>query len=216
MAIVSKLCEQCGQAHEVRRADLKRGKGRFCSQSCLYNYRREQSQRVQLTCDHCGRSFSKLASQAKWTSGSFCQRRCYELSQRRREDRQCENCGAPFEAKASAIRRGGGRFCSLACFFEWNTGANHSNWTGGEAQHTRRNKKPGQHSTADIRRLYDRQRGECVYCGTDLSGGFHRDHIIPLVLGGTHFVGNIQLTCPDCNVQKNAKLPIVFRRQVGM
>lgn len=59
------------------------------------------------------------------------------------------------------------------------------------------------------------QRGRCTCCGLPLGMDFHMDHIIPLALGGSNMDSNIQLLRKKCNLQKNAKDPIVFMQSRG-
>lgn len=59
--------------------------------------------------------------------------------------------------------------------------------------------------------VFYRDRGKCSLCKKDLSGLFsinntlEFDHIIPLRLGGTNDVSNIQLLCKECNNKKGDK-----------
>lgn len=64
-------------------------------------------------------------------------------------------------------------------------------------------------------RLYKLQRGKCACCKQTLGTDFHRDHIMPLALGGTNTDDNIQLLTTTCNLRKNAKHPIEFMQQRG-
>lgn len=66
-----------------------------------------------------------------------------------------------------------------------------------------------------IERLSKLQRGKCACCRGPLISGFHRDHIMPLALGGSNTDDNIQLLCPACNMQKSAKHPVDFMQQRG-
>lgn len=59
----------------------------------------------------------------------------------------------------------------------------------------------------DIRRLYEKQGGTCLYCGCDLSGGYHVDHFIPLAVGGRNLPSNLVLACASCNGSKSNKAP---------
>lgn len=61
--------------------------------------------------------------------------------------------------------------------------------------------------------LFDTQNGQCMYCGCDLTGNYHLDHIIPLSLVdllGEHHPGhvpsNLALACPKCNRSKSKAL----------
>lgn len=62
----------------------------------------------------------------------------------------------------------------------------------------------------DWQTLVTRYRGCCAYCGVE-SGELHRDHVIPLVRGGSHGVGNILPACPRCNLTKGTSLLIEWK-----
>lgn len=48
----------------------------------------------------------------------------------------------------------------------------------------------------------------CHWCGTKVSGkAIHFDHVIALGAGGTHEIGNLCASCPDCNLSKQDKSP---------
>ena len=76
----------------------------------------------------------------------------------------------------------------------------------------------GSFTAKDVSFLLKRQRQKCAHawCRASLSSGFHRDHIIPLALGGSNGRRNLQLLCPPCNLRKNDKHPIDFAQQNGM
>jgi 5-methylcytosine-specific restriction endonuclease McrA len=75
----------------------------------------------------------------------------------------------------------------------------------------------------DLVRLVRRYRGMCAYCG--IRPYEHFDHVIPLVRGGRHSVGNLLPACADCNLTKGPRLladwrhrpplPKRFRRSPG-
>jgi len=65
-------------------------------------------------------------------------------------------------------------------------------------------------------KLMTLQRGCCAGCACNLSeSGHHLDHIVPLALDGEHADHNMQLLCPRCNLQKNAKDPIAWAQLQG-
>lgn len=86
-------------------------------------------------------------------------------------------------------------------------------------QRARRRNAEGTHTSADIARIFDAQRGLCANCHAKLfkSGKqkFHADHIVPLVRGGGNGPDNLQCLCPGCNLSKGSKLPDVWAQQIG-
>ena len=74
----------------------------------------------------------------------------------------------------------------------------------------------GKHTASEIRVLLKQQREKCAYCRISLKGGYHADHIVALANGGSNWITNIQLTCPDCNMRKNRSDSIDFARRKGL
>lgn len=74
----------------------------------------------------------------------------------------------------------------------------------------------GKHTAADVRQIYDSQKGKCAYCRCDVGRGYHVDHIMPVKLGGRNDKSNLQITCVNCNVRKNARHPIEFAQSIGL
>lgn len=73
----------------------------------------------------------------------------------------------------------------------------------------------GSHTGDDIKALYTKQCGRCVYCNVKLGDSYHVDHIVPLIKGGSNWPSNLQLTCVKCNNTKRATDPIEFARRLG-
>ena len=84
------------------------------------------------------------------------------------------------------------------------------------ARRSRKSQAGGSFTAKEIKELHEKQRGCCAICKTKLTSRFHRDHIIPVALGGTSNIDNIQLLCQPCNSKKGAKHPIEYAQQIGM
>lgn len=55
----------------------------------------------------------------------------------------------------------------------------------------------------------------CHWCSSQCSDSYHVDHYQPLSKGGKHVVGNLVISCPSCNLRKNAKDPYEFAASMG-
>lgn len=74
----------------------------------------------------------------------------------------------------------------------------------------------GRLSNGLVKRLFELQRGKCACgCNRPLGDDYHRDHRMPLALGGTNTDDNIQLLRKTCNLQKGAMHPIEFMQKRG-
>jgi 5-methylcytosine-specific restriction endonuclease McrA len=74
----------------------------------------------------------------------------------------------------------------------------------------------GKFTATDVTVILKLQRGRCAVCRGKLDAKFHRDHIVPLVLGGSNDRRNIQIACGPCNTKKGGKHPIDFMRSRGL
>ncbi len=82
-------------------------------------------------------------------------------------------------------------------------------------QRARKRRSGGTLSKGLSAKLFSLQRGRCVCCQQPLGDGYHMDHVVPLVLGGTNTDDNIQLLRAQCNLQKYTKHPVDFMQQRG-
>ncbi|SMB93270.1 HNH endonuclease [Deinococcus hopiensis] len=86
------------------------------------------------------------------------------------------------------------------------------------SKHKRRAVKYGARGSFDkwdVQMRLDKQKGLCHYCGEKLDWVGKRkyqvDHFVPLSRGGSNFMSNIVLACPECNREKADKFPWEFR-----
>jgi 5-methylcytosine-specific restriction endonuclease McrA len=63
----------------------------------------------------------------------------------------------------------------------------------------------GTFTVAHIRTMYADQDGRCLYCGIELNGKYHIDHMIPIVHGGSNWPCNLALACAGCNLSKHKR-----------
>jgi len=53
--------------------------------------------------------------------------------------------------------------------------------------------------------------GRCAYCGVDLQGKYHKEHVLPKSRGGVNSKRNLVASCERCNMRKHAMTPDEFR-----
>lgn len=74
----------------------------------------------------------------------------------------------------------------------------------------------GEHTAADIAKLWEAQAARCNGCGCDLNeSGYHVDHVEPIAKGGSNGPENLQLLCPTCNLSKGTKSMSEWRKVKG-
>lgn len=72
----------------------------------------------------------------------------------------------------------------------------------------RREGAEGRHTLEETDLLFQSQEGKCACCGVQLDdSNKHLDHVMPLALGGTNFIWNLQWLCQFCNNSKSATHP---------
>lgn len=64
------------------------------------------------------------------------------------------------------------------------------------------------------RYVFDRDRWQCKGCGQKGNEAtLEIDHIVPLALGGSNDISNLQVLCRSCNRQKGGRGDRRFRRR---
>jgi 5-methylcytosine-specific restriction endonuclease McrA len=99
-------------------------------------------------------------------------------------------------------------------------GANHPLWKGGipPAEHLRQRRErerqaPGHHTTVDWQELKTHYAFTCLRCKKqEPEIRLSKDHVVPLILGGSNDISNIQPLCRRCNSVKNRRT-MDFRTQ---
>jgi 5-methylcytosine-specific restriction endonuclease McrA len=75
-------------------------------------------------------------------------------------------------------------------------------------------KKNGENSLA-IKKWAESQKKICYWCNNNCEKNYHIDHYVPLSKGGKHLINNLVISCPSCNLSKNAKDPYKFAATKG-
>lgn len=74
----------------------------------------------------------------------------------------------------------------------------------------------GTHTREETDSMLVTQNNKCACCGVILNDSKNLDHIMPLALGGTNYIENLQWLCQPCNNRKSDKHPDVWNAQVAI
>ncbi len=85
----------------------------------------------------------------------------------------------------------------------------------GHKRRARIAKVGGKFTKADIRAMGLIQWMRCYYCSIGIEKENHIDHMTPLSRGGSNWVANLCLTCPECNLTKHTQTAEEFIEQKG-
>jgi 5-methylcytosine-specific restriction endonuclease McrA len=83
--------------------------------------------------------------------------------------------------------------------------ADHKDWSTNRNHRRRADGRAFVVLERDWRRLLERYRHCCAYCGAP-HPKLQREHVIPLSRGGAHSIGNLLPSCPSCNLRKKDML----------
>ena len=182
-------CSQCGQ-------DLPTGSRKnrvFCGQRCanLAHYAKRPAD-------------ERLAAHREWRNRTAPQRRAKLLAAR--VQKFCDWCGAPLPTACGNKRR----FCDRKCTNKWSLrNRREIRHLNSHRYRARKRSESRLVTVGDWRKLCDRYGQKCAYCGS--SGALTMDHVIPLIRGGRHSVGNLAPACQSCNSSKRDALLVEWR-----
>ena len=79
----------------------------------------------------------------------------------------------------------------------------------------KRNNVEGTHTADEANALLEAQDYKCANCGDDLNVvSKHLDHVMPIKLGGSNSIVNLQWYCQYCNNSKGGKHPDIWKEVV--
>jgi len=107
-SVVTMKCRKCEKKYPAKTAEIKRGKGFFCSVVCYHDFKRPF--KIERPCEVCG--VEMLITHQQCEDKRFCSRSCYDRFQKEINLKKCEHCGKEMEKKPGYYRL---RFCSIRC-----------------------------------------------------------------------------------------------------
>ena len=206
-------CTYCGDPYVLC------GSGTPCGARCrtMLNRAEQNAKRyvryLPRRCAGCGELFTPRRSDARTCPGS---RYCRNVALWDRERaaniaarpfRACASCGADITAY-----RTDAEVCSPRCQGRVRKARNRERYAVHQQARTARQRTAQTGCgvpLAEWRRILHRARGRCFYC--DRLAPLTMEHVIPLVRGGKHSIGNVVAACGPCNSSKNDFLLVEWR-----
>jgi len=195
-------------------------------------------------CCHCGKTFEGPTKyMPKYCSPKCGQDENYQKKKKTISVANCENCGKSFEmfpdvhlskycshqctGKVSAIKRRTHVACSVCgdVFFTANPHLDickkcayrkrikRTVKRNARRKALRRGALGPTHTEVEWESLLSEYGNMCAYCRKSASE--HRDHVMPIALGGGDSIGNILPACAKCNLQKGAMHPDVWFEKIN-
>ena len=173
---------------------------------------------VDLSCFICGSVFREYAKTAARKNRHYCSPACVYAGRRGHGNanwrggqvqRRCRHCGVEFKLGVAAVGHGEGVYCSHRCSgrgrSRHKTVADGIRLNNARRQRLKRSRVAhcGTHSEDAWQSMLAGLNHKCASCAC--GGRLTRDHILPLVCGGTDLIENIQPLCGSCNCRKWTK-----------
>lgn len=198
-------CGWCRGPYTPKRRDQ-----RTCSAECRKRLNNWENRRPvhheSRTCPQCNEDFVPPRSDSRFCS-LRCARRASHVPRDRWHEKLCP-CGAPFTSKRSDAV-----YCSSKCRYD----AAYARDPAAFCEPVLRRKalKRGNRdsvgvSRSDWLRLVRRYDHRCAYCKVR-PDALHMEHVVPLVRGGRHAIGNVLPACGRCNATKGSLLLVEWK-----
>lgn len=175
---VTVRCEACGKEIKIKRSEIKRGRGKFCSRDC-----HRAGRFVNKTCEVCGKQFELKRSHDVNGAGRYCSIACRSVGYARRGLLAGKNSPRYIDGKSKTpeyVRR------------------------YAHIRRTRKANNGGSYTLKEWEILCAKYGNRCLCCGRgDIV--LTVDHVIPVIDGGSNDISNLQPLCKSCNSKKNRK-----------
>ena len=150
---------------------------------------------IKFNCDCCGKECEEKQSHYKKSKRHFCNMKCYAKYRK-------EIMSFLEQPSYKGIRKEGQ---SKQIYYKRYVATHPERIAHLKARRYAREKGAiGSHTLEEWEKLKAKYNYQCAICGKKTT--LTKDHIIPLLRGGTDYIWNIQPLCKNCNSKKWAKL----------
>lgn len=192
---VIKTCPVCGKQYDCKRSHAPNRV--YCSRKCEGQ---ALSTKIEKECLNCHKTF-KVHNNNTRRDAKYCSIKCRAEHQSGKNS--CRYVHGHGNKGTPEQRHKWYKKCYLKTKRKWlERGRNHK---------LRRRNVEGNHTTKEWNELLKKHDFKCYYCGEKMTQEegpkkVTKDHVVPLIKGGTDNISNIVPACKSCNSSKGAKI----------
>lgn len=211
-------CEICNSEFNAAPANVKKGRGRFCSHPCYWKWLetrtgskspRWKGRTIEIECAVCKNKFMAKALEVENRGKKFCSRKCQHIGMERspaktRVDCFCLVCNKKFSKFQYAVNNGEGKCCSRKCMGIYRSEhyvlEKSPRWLGGKSSEP----YPVEWKEMLRESIRERDGRKCVVCGIAESDRKHSVHHIDYNKDNLD-PKNLTTLCVSCHSKTNSR-----------
>jgi len=166
---------------------------------------------MKINCDQCGEIFNKPPNRIKICKKHFCSKKCQDLSQIKRIQKNCRLCGDGFEIRPSERERF--NICPKdECQKQKRLGKNNSRWIDGK--YLKKSRRTNKKALEWRETVLHRDGYKCQHCGTKHSLTAHHIKEVVYYPELMYDIDNGLTLCIDCHHKEHSESG--FYREVNL
>ena len=131
---------------------------------------------IEMKCQVCGITFTKIPSYFKRTKKHYCSAKCRSTGSRAKVEVECDNCHNTFMKAPSVIERSKHHYCNKECRANYIQGINNPFWKGGKVTEQAKIRGSLEYKAWRLD-VFERDAFTCQICGDDQGCYLNAHHL---------------------------------------